>query len=63
MLTIPVTVVTMGLFLIVISTLCVMMAGYIITGFVVSTFSSALLFAIIYGVMKLIITPSKKEKR
>jgi len=46
-LTIPITVVTFGLFLLVINAIIILIAGYFITGFVVDGFWWALLFSII----------------
>ena len=48
-LTIPVTVITLGLFLLVINALMIMLAGNIVPGFVVEGFWWALLFSIMFS--------------
>lgn len=50
-LTIPVTVVTLGLFLLVINALIIMLIGKIIPGFVVDGFWWALLFSVILSII------------
>jgi len=50
-LTLPLTVVTLGLFMLVINALLIMLASAVVTGFSVSGFFSALLFAIILSVV------------
>jgi putative membrane protein len=45
-LTLPVTVLTLGLFALVINTVLILLVGYIVPGFVVSSFWSAFLFGI-----------------
>ncbi|MBI9035399.1 MAG: phage holin family protein [Bacteroidales bacterium] len=46
-LTIPVTILTLGLFLLVINAILIMLAGSIVPGFEVSGFGTALLFSLI----------------
>lgn len=50
-LTLPVTIVTLGLFLLVINALIVMWAGSLVKGFKVDNFWSALLFSIVLSVI------------
>lgn len=50
-LTIPVTVFTLGFFLLVINALMIMLADYFITGFVVDGFWWALLFGVILAIV------------
>lgn len=51
LLTIPVTIVTLGLFLLVINALMVLLADWIVPGFSVSNFWWALIFSIIISLM------------
>ena len=50
-LTIPITVITLGLFLIVLNVLMVYLASYLVDGFRVSGFIAALLFSIMVSVV------------
>lgn len=52
---IPVTVLTLGLFLLVINALIIMLASWIISSFQVSGFWSALLYSIIFSVISWVI--------
>ncbi len=52
LLTIPATVLTLGLFLLVINAAIIMLAGYFVGGFYVNSFLSALLFSIILSVLQ-----------
>ena len=54
-LTIPITVVTLGLFLIVLNILMVYLAAYLVSGFTVSGIIAALLFSIVVSVVTWII--------
>lgn len=49
-LTIPVTVLTLGLFLLVINALIILLAGYIVPGFTVDGFWWALLFSLVLSI-------------
>lgn len=51
LLTLPLTIITLGLFVLVINALLIMLAGVIVPGFAVSSFLSALLFAIILSII------------
>lgn len=50
-LTIPITIITLGLFLIVINVLMVYLAAYLVPGFSVSGFIAALLFSIVVSLV------------
>lgn len=65
LLTFPITIVTLGLFLLVINALMVMLASYIIPGFQVRGFGWALVFSIILslvtGIFNALAKPEKKN--
>lgn len=61
-LTIPVTIVTMGLFLLVINALIILMADSFIDGFVVNGFWWALLFSILMSVFNTAFMGADKER-
>ncbi|NMM49320.1 phage holin family protein [Marinigracilibium pacificum] len=50
-LTIPITIVTLGLFLLVINALIILLADYLVSGFSVSGFWTALLYSIVVSIM------------
>lgn len=52
-LTLPINVVTFGLFTLVINALMVMLAGWIVPGFEVAGFWSALLFSLVISLLKM----------
>ncbi|MGV7106811.1 phage holin family protein [Flavobacterium sp. U410] len=52
LLTIPATVLTLGLFLLVINAIIIMMAGYFVGGFYVNGFLSAFFFSVILSVLQ-----------
>ncbi|MBC7570032.1 MAG: phage holin family protein [Spirosoma sp.] len=54
-LTIPITVITLGLFLLVINVLMVYLAAYLVSGFAVSGFIAALLFSIVVSIVTALI--------
>ncbi len=54
-LTIPITVITLGLFLLVINVLMVYLAAYLVSGFAVSGFIAALLFSIVVSLVTALI--------
>ena len=62
LLTIPITVITLGLFLLVINAVLILMVGRLIDGFVVDGFWWALLFSIITTVINSIFEKLSKEK-
>lgn len=66
-LTIPITLFTFGLFLLVINAAIIMLADYALTGFTVDSFLTALLFSVIVSVITWILEAianpkSKREK-
>ncbi|GGG33691.1 phage holin family protein [Bizionia arctica] len=60
-LTLPITVVTLGLFLLVINALIILMANSFIDGFMVSGFWIALLFSLLLSVLQSILFSLLKE--
>ena len=59
-LTIPITFITLGLFLFVIDAAVILLAGRILSGFQVDGFWPALLFSVIVGLISWILTDKKK---
>jgi putative membrane protein len=51
MLTLPITILTLGLFVLVINALLVMLASYIVPGFAVDSFWAAFLFGIVLAII------------
>ncbi|RPD48521.1 phage holin family protein [Hymenobacter sediminis] len=51
----PITILTLGLFLLVINALIVMMASYLLTGFEVDGFVSALIFSVVLSVVTAVV--------
>lgn len=65
-LTIPITILTLGLFLLVINALIIMLADYLVDGFSVDNFWWALLFSVILSVFNSLfddLTSEKKARR
>ena len=62
-LTLPVTILTLGLFLLVINALIILMADYFIPGFDVSSFWWALLFSLLLSLLQSIFYSLLKEDR
>ncbi|MGR7812431.1 phage holin family protein [Lacinutrix undariae] len=62
-LTLPITVVTLGLFLLIINALMVMLAGNIIDGFGVSSIWTAILFSILLSFLQSILYSVLKEDK
>lgn len=60
-LTIPITIVTLGLFLFIINALIIMLAGYMIDGFTVDGFWWALLFSILMTVLNSVLEGSRRN--
>lgn len=54
-LTIPITVITLGLFLLVLNVLMVYLTAYLVSGFAVSGFIAALLFSIVVSIVTALI--------
>ncbi|CAL2102133.1 putative membrane protein [Tenacibaculum sp. 190130A14a] len=61
--TLPATIVTLGLFLFVINAIIVLLAGKLVTGFVVSGFFSALLFSVLLSVFRSVLFSLLKEEK
>jgi putative membrane protein len=55
LLTLPLTIVTLGLFILVLNALLIMLAGAIVPGFLVSGFLSAFLFAIVLSIVSAVL--------
>ena len=63
LLTLPITIITLGLFLLVINAVIIMMADYFIGGFAVATIWWALLFSLLLSILQSILySILKKEK-
>lgn len=60
-LTLPITVVTLGIFYLVINATMIMLAGVIVPDFTVDSFWYALLFSIIVSLVNAILTPKKRH--
>lgn len=60
-LTIPITILTLGLFLFIINALIIMLAGYMIDGFTVDGFWWALLFSILMTVLNSALEGSRRD--
>ena len=63
LLTIPVTIVTFGLFLLVINALMILLASNIVSGFQVDGFWWALLFSIIFSIISSLLGINELKKR
>jgi len=61
-LTLPLTIVTLGLFILVINGLLVMLASYIVPGFTVASFWWALLFGIVLAIVSWVLEKFEKEE-
>ncbi|MEO6290298.1 MAG: phage holin family protein [Ginsengibacter sp.] len=61
-LTLPITILTFGLFLFVINALIILLAGKFINGFVVDGFWWALLFSLLLSIISSILRPLLKER-
>lgn len=62
-LTIPITVITLGLFLIVINGLLVLLADYLVDGFDVDGFLPALLFSLLISLINAVFESLVKDRR
>lgn len=62
-LTIPITVITLGLFLLVINAAIILLASYLVDGFNVQDFWTALFFSIILSLVTSIFNNLSKDKR
>jgi putative membrane protein len=63
LLTIPITILSLGLFLLVINALMILLADYLVTGFEVEGFWWALLFSLILSVFNSIFDDLTKERK
>ncbi|WP_111706287.1 phage holin family protein [Lutibacter citreus] len=61
--TLPATILTLGLFLLVINAVIIMLAGYFVSGFVVSGFWVALLFSLLLSLFQSILYSFLKENK
>lgn len=61
-LTLPATILTLGLFLLVINAVIILLAGYFVDGFSVAGFWTALLFSILLSMFQSILYSFLKEK-
>lgn len=59
--TLPINILTIGLFSLVINAVLVMFAAYVVPGFTVSGFVSALLFAIILSLINIVFIPKNHD--
>ena len=62
-LTFPITIVTLGLFLLVINAVIIEMAAYFVDGFTVKNIWWALLFSVLLSFLQSILHPSPKKER
>lgn len=62
LLTLPVTILTLGLFLLVINALMIQFSGYLVGGFMVDSFWHALFFSIILSISQSIVFNLTREK-
>ena len=67
LLTIPITLITFGLFLLVINAIIILLADYALSGFTVDSFYTAVLFSIIVSlitwILEAIANPASKKRR
>ena len=61
-LTLPISVLTLGLFVLIINGLLVMLASYIVPGFVVASFWSAFLFGIVLAIISSVLGVLETEE-
>ena len=61
--TLPVTILTLGLFLFVINACIILLAGNLITGFAVSGFLTALLFSVLLSIFRSFLFSLLKEEK
>ena len=63
LLSIPINIITLGLFTLVINALIVMIAAYFVSGLIIANFGWALLFSLIISIINSIITIFERKKR
>lgn len=61
--TLPVTIVTLGLFLLVINAVIILLAGKLVSGFVISGFFTALIFSVLLSVFRSFLFSLIKEEK
>ena len=61
-LTLPITILTLGLFVLVINGLLIMLASYIVPGFAVDNFWWALLFGVVLAIVNWVLQVLEKEE-
>ena len=61
LLTFPITLVTLGLFKLVINACLVLLVAYLVQGFVIAGFLQALLFALLYSIISTLISVIAKD--
>ncbi|OGI85715.1 hypothetical protein A3A05_03115 [Candidatus Nomurabacteria bacterium RIFCSPLOWO2_01_FULL_41_12] len=61
MLTLPLSIITLGLFVLVINALLVLLASYIVPGFAVASFWSAFLFGIVLAIVSWVLQKFEKN--
>ena len=62
-LTLPVTILTLGLFLFVINAIIILMAGKLVSGFYVDGFFTALLFSVLLSIFRSVLFGMLKEEK
>ena len=62
-LTLPVTILTLGLFLLAINAFIILMAGKLVTGFYVNGFFTALIFSILLSIFRSVLFGLLKEEK
>ena len=62
-LTLPITIVTLGLFLLIINALIILLADKLIDGFAVSSFWTALLFSLLLSILQSVLQSLVKEDK
>lgn len=63
LLTIPITILTLGLFILVINAIMILLADYFVNGFVVDGFIWALIFSLILGFVNSLFHKSEKKNK
>ena len=61
--TLPATIISLGLFLFVINAIIILLAGKLVTGFVVSGFFTALLFSVLLSIFRSVLFSLLKEDK
>ena len=61
MLTLPLTIITLGLFVLIINALLIILASYLVPGFIVESFWSAFLFGVVLAVVSWVLQKFEPE--